>query len=212
VRALTYLGKSAEAIATTDLLLAERWFLGDAYYWRALNETELDRLDEAWADVESSAKLMTNAEVPKLAGIIAYRRHQPEVARAKFEEASRRNRNDCETAHNLGVVLAELRDWERTAQVLVGAGACLEVAERGFLEQIATIEASNEPPARKAGKIARRQQYIAKGRRQMATSWFDVAVAYYNLARKPEARQYAERVADDEQFGERAREIIARIK
>ena len=44
-----------------------------------------------------------------------------------------------------------------------------------------------------------------------ATSWFDIAVAYYNLSRKEEARQFAEKVASDEQFGERAREILARL-
>ena len=42
VRALTYLGRNIDAIATTDQLIAERWFVGDARYWRALNESELD--------------------------------------------------------------------------------------------------------------------------------------------------------------------------
>ena len=69
----------------------------------------------------------------------------------------------------------------------------------------------NDPPARKAGKIARREQYVAKGRRQIATSWFDIAVAYYNLSRKTEARRFAEKVADDDLFGERARELMARL-
>ena len=45
-----------------------------------------------------------------------------------------------------------------------------------------------------------------------ATSWFDLAVASYNLSRKTEARQFAEKVADDEQFGERARELLTRLK
>ena len=61
-------------------------------------------------------------------------------------------------------------------------------------------------------KIARREQQIADGRRKMATSWFNIAVAYYNLARKPEARQYAEKIVDDEQFGERARELLTRLR
>jgi tetratricopeptide (TPR) repeat protein len=211
-RALTYLGRHVEAIAATDQLLSERWFLGDAYYWRALNEAELERHDDAWADIEAAAKLMINAEVPKLAGLIAYRRHELDVSRQKFEEAARRNGADCETHYYLGVVLAELRQWSRTADILIQAGACLEIVERGYLEEIATIRASNESPARQQMKIARREQYIAKARRQMATSWFDVAVACYNLSRQPEARQYAERVVDDEQFGARAKEIISRIK
>jgi hypothetical protein len=80
------------------------------------------------------------------------------------------------------------------------------------VKEIDTIEASDDPPARKAAKIARRRQYIEKGRRQMATAWFDTAVACYNLARKSEALQYAEKVADDQQFGARAKEILSRLR
>ena len=36
-------------------------------------------------------ELIVNADVPKLAGIIAYRRHQLDVSRAKFEESRTRN-------------------------------------------------------------------------------------------------------------------------
>jgi tetratricopeptide (TPR) repeat protein len=210
-RALTYLGKPVDAIATTDQLLAARWFVGDARYWRALNESELERNDEAWTDVELADKLLVNAEVPKLAGLIAYRRRELDVSRGKFELARKRNTNDCETVYYLGVILAEQRTWPRTVEVLLEAGQCIENAERGYTEQIAKIRASNDPPERQAKKIARREQYIAKGRRMQATSWFDISVAYYNLSRKEEARQFAEKVASDEQFGERAKEILARL-
>ena len=211
-RALTYLGRSVDAIATLDLLLADRWFVGDARYWRALNETELERNDEAWTDIEAAAKLLINAEVPKLAGLIAYRRRELDVSRAKFEESRQRNPRDCETGYYLGVVLAEQRVWSRTAEVLDEAGQCLEAAERAYADEITAIRASHDPPSRQARKIARREQYIAKGRRQMATSWYDIAVAYYNLSQPAEARQFAERVAADEQFGERAQEILTRLR
>jgi tetratricopeptide (TPR) repeat protein len=212
VRALTFLGRNVDAIAAVDQLLADRWFVGDARYWRALNESELERNDEAWTDIEAAAKLLVNADVPKLAGLIAYRRHELDVSRAKFEQANTRNPNDCETRFYLGVVLAEQGVWNRTAEVLVDTGRCLENAERGLNDEIAAIRASTDPPARQARKIARREQFIAKGRRMMATSWFDIAVAYYNLSRKVEARQFADKVANDEQFGERARDILSRLK
>ena len=77
--------------------------------------------------------------------------------------------------------------------------------------EIEEIRASNDPPARKARKIARREQSIAVGRRWIATSWFNTAVAYFNLSRKAEAREYAEKVSSDEQFGPRAKELLARI-
>jgi tetratricopeptide (TPR) repeat protein len=212
VRALTYLGRNREAIAATDQLIADRWFVGDARYWRALNESELDLNEEAWVDVEAAARLVVNAQVPKLAGLIAYRRQQLDVSRAKFEESRKRNPTDCETTFYLGVVLAELRSWAPTADVLTEAASCLEKNDKAYQEEIASIQASDDPPPRRAAKIARREQYIAKGRRQIATSWFDIAVAYYNLSRASEARQFAEKVAADEQFGERARALMSRLR
>ena len=45
----------------------------------------------------------------------------------------------------------------------------------------------------------------------MATAFFDTAIAYYNLSRRDEARTFAEKVVDDEQFGVRARELLSRL-
>jgi hypothetical protein len=61
-------------------------------------------------------------------------------------------------------------------------------------DRIERIKASKAPPARQARQIARREQQIASGRRVLATSSFNTAVAYYTLSRKDEARQFAERV------------------
>jgi len=213
IRALTYAGRYADALSTIDALLAlERWYIGDARYWRAFNEMQLARNEEAWADVELASKLLLNAEVPKLAGLIAYRRKQVDVSRARFELSRERNPTDCETGYYLGLVLAEQGVWNRTADVLVETGACLEGWEKNFNEEIARLRTSNQPARRIERQIARREQQIAEGRRRMATSWFNVAIAYYNLARKDDARQFAERVADDEQFGERARELLSRLR
>jgi tetratricopeptide (TPR) repeat protein len=212
VRALTYLKRNEDAIAATDELLAERWYLGDARYWRALNETQLTRYDAAWFDIEEAAKTLINAEVPKLAGIIAYRRQQLDVAIRKFTESRERNPLDCETRFYLGVVHAELRQWAETADVLTSAAACLQNAEQDLTREIDELRASNEKPERKARQIAKREQQIADGRRMTATAWFDTAVAYYGLAKRDEARQYAEKVADDQQFGERARELLSRLR
>ena len=65
---------------------------------------------------------MRNAEVPKLAGIIAYRRQQLDTARVKFDESWKVGRGeDCETGFYLGIVLAEQAQWLRTSEVLVAA-------------------------------------------------------------------------------------------
>jgi tetratricopeptide (TPR) repeat protein len=212
VRALTFLGKAEDAIATADRLIAIGWYVGDARYWRAFNENELERYDEAWSDVEAANRLQINADVPKLAGLIAYRRQQLEVSRDKFQLAHTRNQNDCETFFYLGIVNAELRAWQPTTEILPNAVLCLQVNEENYRKEMASIESSDDPPARKTAKIARREQYIAKGRRQIATSYFDTAVAAYNLSRKSEAQQYAQKVIDDEQFGARAKEILSRLR
>ena len=220
VRAQTFLGRAEEAIATTNQLLAQQWYLGDARYWRSLNEAQLNRLEVAWEDIELADRLLVNAEVPKLAGIIAYRQQQADaalaprldVARAKFEISHERNPNDCETTFYLGIVHEDQRAWERAATVLGDAVRCLEGAEKGYRLEIDRIRASDDPPARKERQIARREKAIANGRRMIATSWFNTAVAFLNLSRKEEARQFAEKVIADEQFGDRAREILSRIR
>jgi tetratricopeptide (TPR) repeat protein len=213
VKALTYAGRYMDAITATEPLLAGRWQLGDTRYWRAFNELQLDRLDEAWDDIELAAKLIRNAGVPKLAGLIAYRRKQLDVARAKFEESHALGREDCETGFYLGVVHAEQGTWPAAESVLTETSGCLEKAEQATKREIEEFRAAPDLPAgRRDRQIKKREQQIANGRRMMAQSWFNIAVACYNLSRRDEARQYAEKVASDEQFGERARELLTRLR
>jgi tetratricopeptide (TPR) repeat protein len=212
VRALTYQGRYVDALRAVDALLAlEHWYQGDAYYWRATNELQLGRHEDAWVDVERAATLITNADVPKLAGIIAVQRQQLQDARMKFEEAHRRNNADCETSFYLGVVLSEQREWVRSAEMLVIASDCLDRSAKDLQAQITGIQASTMAPERKARQVARREQQIASEARRRATSLFNIAVASFNLSRYGEARQYAARVADDPQFGDRARQLLSRL-
>ena len=209
VQALTYLGRYEPAIAVIDQLLDQRWYLGDAHYWRAVNELQLGRIDEAWVDIEKAGRLLINAEVPKLAGIIAYRRRNLDVARAKFDESRERKPSDCETGFYLGVVLAAQRLWTRTADVLVETGRCFEDAEQQLRRELEQIRRSDAVSPRQMRQITRREGQIASGRRMLAASWFNTAVADFNLARKADARQLAERLTSDDEFGGRAREILS---
>jgi tetratricopeptide (TPR) repeat protein len=212
-KALTYAGRYVESLETVERLLAlEHWLVGDARYWRALNESLLGRIDEAWDDIELAAKLVVNAEVLKLAGTIAYRRKQLDVSREKFEQSRQRNRDDCETGYYLGIVLGEQAAWSRTADVLVETVGCFEKTELKLNEEIAAIRASGQPPERKARQVRKREQQIAGNRRTIVTSWYNIAVSYFSLSRRDDARQFAEKVAADDQFGERARELLARLR
>ncbi|HEV3139333.1 MAG TPA: hypothetical protein VGY57_02390 [Vicinamibacterales bacterium] len=212
MKALTFLGKNEDAIAGADRLLPLGWYVGDARYWRALNETQLERYEEAWADVELANKLLLNASVPKLAGIISYRRQDLDLARTKFELSRTRNPNDCETGFYLGTVLAEQREWPRTADVLKETAGCLQDSIQDLGRQIQDIQSSRDKPERKAKQVAKRERQIAESRRMMVQSSFNVAVASFNLSRKDEARLWAEKIVDDEQFGERAKDLLSRLR
>jgi tetratricopeptide (TPR) repeat protein len=212
LRALTYLGRHDEALRAADELLAlGHWYIGDARYWRALNETQLARYDEAWADIELAAKLVTNAEVPKLAGIIAYRRQHLDVSRAKFEESRLRSPSDCEVGFYLQIVLAEQAQWSHTADVAPATAVCFDQQEVELRRQITEIRAKTMAADRQARQIAKREQTIAANARMRAACWFNATVASFNLKKPDDARRFGEKVADDEQFGERTRDLLSRL-
>jgi len=212
-KALTYLGRHDAALDTIDQLLAlEHWYIGDARYWRALNEAQLARYDDAWTDVEIAAKLLLNAEVPKLAGRIAYNRKESQVSRERFELSRMRNPTDCETSYYLQLVLGELADWPKTAEVAAAAAVCLADEEIELAKQIENIRAKDMAPAKKEKQIAKREQRIANDVRMRVTSWYNAAVSNYNLKNADEARRYAEKVVGDDQFGDRARQLLARLR
>jgi hypothetical protein len=155
---------------------------------------------------------MVNAAVPKLAGIIAYRRRELPVSRAKLEESRRRNAEDCETGFYLGVVLSEQQVWSNAADALLDAAGCLARSEEGLLAKLEEIRASDESPTRKARQEARVEAFLASGRRMLISSWWNLAVASFNLSRQDQAREFAEKVRDDQELGDRARALLARMR
>jgi tetratricopeptide (TPR) repeat protein len=214
IKALSLLNRATEAVQAIDALLAQptRVFPGEAHYWRAWNQTQMQDLDQAWIDIEQATRLWVNSEVSKLGGLIAYRRLQRPAAIERFTMAQKLAPDDCENAYYLGIVHAELRDWPQTRTVFTSAAACIESAREGLRKEIAAIAASTWDPARKARQIARREAQITGAARMLVTSWFNMAVASYNLGQKEDARLYAERVVGDEQFAERAAEILKRVQ
>jgi len=150
--------------------------------------------------------------VPKLAGIIAYRRKELNVARAKFDLSRTRDPHDCETGYYLGTILAEQGEWPRTADVLKETASCLVDLVADLGRQIREIQASRDKPERIAKQVAKRERQIAESRRQLVQSSFNVAVASFNLARKDDAREWAEKVLDDELFGGRAKDLLSRLR
>ncbi len=212
VESLSYLGRNEDAIAAATTVLAGDWYRGEAYYWRAWNETQLERNDAAWADIDAAWKLYVNGDVAKLYGILALHRLDLDKAQAMFEEGRRLKPDDCEISYYLGLVYAERRDWTTTADIFSATGTCLDVSRVALRTEIDRLQVSENIPAdRRARQIASRERQFQTEGRMLATSWFNVSVSSFNLSRMDAARAFAERVADDEQYGARAREILSRL-
>jgi hypothetical protein len=212
IRALTYSNRHAEAIVAADRLIATGRNPGEAHYWRAMNLARLKQDEQAWVDIEQASSALANADVPKLAGILAINRRDFAVARERLELALVRRRGDCETTYYLQSVLAEQRDWDAAARVAAEAGACFENEETNIQQELATVRASLMAPERRTRLIARLEQQLAAGARMRATAWFNAAAANFNLSRSDEARRFAEKVAGDAFYGERARSLLERLK
>lgn len=212
IRALTYSGQHVDAIAVADRLLASGRNPGDAHYWRALNLARLKRDSEAWADIELAARALANADVPKLAGIIAINRRDFSTARDRLDLARRRRGDDCETLYYLQTVLSEQRQWDAAARTAAEAAACFDTEEANISDELAIVRASQMAPDRRERIIVRREQQLATDARLRATAWFNAAAANFNLSRTDEARRFAEKLADDAQLGERARSLLERLK
>ncbi|MEQ1727408.1 MAG: hypothetical protein ABL982_03430 [Vicinamibacterales bacterium] len=212
IRALTYSNRHTEAIAQADRLIGTGRNVGDAHYWRAMNFARLKEDTRAWTAIEDAALSLANADVPKLAGIIAINRRDWATARQRLELAAVRRRNDCETAYYLQAVLAEQRDWEATARVASDAGACFDTDESVIQQELAVVRASLMAADRRTRLVARREAQLVSNARMRATAWYNAAAANFNLSRAVEARRFAEKVADDAFYGDRARSLLERLK
>ncbi|MGC4080775.1 MAG: hypothetical protein QM736_01295 [Vicinamibacterales bacterium] len=130
----------------------------------------------------------------------------------RLELAAERRRGDCETAYYLQAVLAEQKDWDGTARVASDAGACFDTEEAAIQQELATVRAAIMAAERRARLVARREAQLVSNARMRATVWFNAAAANFNLARTEEARRFAEKVADDAFYGDRAKSLLERLR
>ncbi len=211
LRALTYATRPADAIAVADTLLVLNRNPGDALYWRAYNGAQLGLHDQAWDDIEKAERLLINADVPRLAGIIAINRRDYATARARLELAVSRRSSGCDAQCYLQAVLAELRDWNAAAPTSAAASACLDSEITQLANEIERLRFEAEADPRQARLIPRRQAQLDADRRMRATAWYNAAVASYNLQRPDDARLYVLRVVDDPRFADRAQALLDRL-
>lgn len=210
LRALSYLGRSAEAVAVADELLAMNRNPGEARYWRAYNQLRLGDLDVAWTDVEAAATTLINAAVPKLAGLIAIRRTDLTAAKDRLLLSISRQASDCETHFYLQAVQASGREWRDVVATAARAATCFD-GDQTRLRGEVEAHRREAPTPRRDRVIARKEAELVSVARMRATVLFNGAAANFNLANRDEARRLAERLTEDEQYGERARALIEQL-
>jgi tetratricopeptide (TPR) repeat protein len=211
MRAFTYAGRHEEAIQSADRLLAIHRNPGDARYWRALNEEQMDQHDAAWDDIELAAVAMVSPDVPKLAGIIAINRRQLGVARQRLEASWSARPTDCETGFYLQAVLTQQAAWNESSRVAANAAACFDADLARLSAEIESLQTSEMRADQRDRQIAKRRQQVRSEARMRAATWYDAAAANYNLSKKDDAKRFAEKLLDDEQYGDRARDLIERL-
>ena len=152
----------------------------------------------------------SNADVPKLAGIIAINRHELSVARERLQIA-RRRRPDCDTGYYLQIVLSEQREWSEAARSPEKPPHVSDQEEATLRDEIERFRnapnLSPEAAVRRDRQIVKREQQIGANARMRANAWFNAAAASFNLGRKRLTRASSpRRLIGDLQFGS-AREI-----
>jgi len=217
-KALSYLGRHAEAVAVLDRMVElGTWYQGEAHYWRAWNRLRLRQFEAADGDVAGArSRLPMDAQVDKLTGQIALARNEADRAEREFRTALQhmvdKGDRDCDVWYFLGSVLVMRKAWPEAAPHFVSALPCYVDTERAARQRIGEIRASDLPEDRKARLVAAKERAIAGVQDQIARSAFNGAAAFFNAGQPDRAKPLAERAASHAELGESARALLARIK
>lgn len=166
---LSNLARRGEAIETaTRMIEAGQWFVGEALYWRAWNELQLGQLTVARADADRARTMVANAPMFVLSGLIDWRLRRLESAEEEFQQALTMDFGQCEAAHYMGIVRAELSKLPQAVAALVQARQCYDLSLTLRREAIDKILGGPASPASKQRATAREERAIKdiEGRRE----------------------------------------------
>ncbi len=213
MKLLSYLSRAEEAIRVADRMIElGTWYLGDAYYWRALNRLQLKDVETAWSDVLQAKKyLPTDGAVAKLTGQIALARNEPARAEEEFRIAIKYNDKDSDAWFYLGSVVSTFKRWKEAAGCFESAEPLYAKDESRLRAKVTEIAESKLPDERKARLTATKQRQIAATVLQQARSAFSAAAGYFNCGEFEKARLLAERAAANPDMADSAKKILERL-
>jgi hypothetical protein len=111
----------------------------------------------------------------------------------------------------LQAVRTQQAQWTESARAAANASTCFDAELARLSAELESLRTAEMRADQRERQIARREQQMRSETRMRAACWFDAAAANYNLARKDEARQFAEKLLDDDQYRDRANDLLARL-
>lgn len=211
---LSYMERHEEAIEVcNEILRLGGYYLGDTCYWLAWNQNELERLDEAWESVEKSKTYFVGySQVFALAGVIAYKKGEKEVAETNFKESLKLDPNNCEAAFYLGKIFGDRQEWARSGEYYERAALCHYGKELALERKIAEIEGSDFSEERKQKMIAKKKVQLKNTILTKATFFYNAAAGYFNAEMDDQALKLAEQATSHITLKQKAEELILKIK
>jgi tetratricopeptide (TPR) repeat protein len=205
---LTNLSRRQEAIETaTRMIDLGTWYLGSAYYYRALNRYRLSQLDSAAADIATARRLQMSPDVMTLSGMIAYDQMRPVDARADFMSAVGLNRDQCTAHWYLGILDVDEKAWAPAVARSSTAAGCFE-RMADSLRREAMMLPPDLPEESKQQQLADYAESISANLLQAGRSWINAAQASLLLGDRAGALTHARSAAAYDGVKERATSLV----
>ena len=164
---LSQLQQHRDAIAAaTQLIDSGRWYLGQAFYWRAWNHFNAGDNAAARADADRTRTLMVNSTVFLLSGLIEWRAPRLASAEKEFEQSVAMDFGQCLAALYLGGVRTEQAKVPEAMAALQQARQCFDLNIAVHRAAIEKINAGPGTPASKARSVVREERLLAEAERR----------------------------------------------
>jgi tetratricopeptide (TPR) repeat protein len=195
----TYLARPQDAIADASVLVdTGAYNRAEAYYWRAWNHRYLKQLTEARSDIDASRRLLYNARVLTLAGMIEHDQREFDTAREDLTRARDMDSTECQARWYLGLVGYGTERWAESASAFADAAECYDRA-------VALAEQQREAMAKRddvseefrARQLAGFDAAIAEDRSQKSAADLNAAINYARAQDVERATIYMKRAAVD---------------
>ena len=189
LKCLGFLGRHADAVVAADRLLElGTWYIGEAHYWKAWNLFNLRRLDDARASVDAARRLMVNADVHYLGGVIAFRQNRPDDALRDFDAALELEGRHCEAHFDRAALYLLRRAWSQASTGFDEAYDCHAARTPTYEQRIADAREARLPEQARAALVVKREVALREHRHQLGWARYNAAVAHVNVGNEAIAR------------------------